>query len=75
MTRLKKQNFKNSDTSLHTYMDQRFKLDGRMDVDIQFDGKTMCTHVNIVVDALEQLPLSEGVCSQLGIVTYHPEVK
>ena len=36
--------------------------------------KTMRTTVYIV-DAQEELLLSEGVCRQLGILQYHPEVK
>ena len=34
----------------------------------------MRTPVYVKMDAQEQLLLSEGVCSQLGLVTYHPEV-
>ena len=34
----------------------------------------MRTPVYIKMDAQEQLLLSEGVCSQLRLVTYHPEV-
>ena len=41
--RLKKNNFKGANISPCTYMGQRFKLDGWMDRDVQFDGKTMCT--------------------------------
>ena len=46
-----------------------------MDLDITFNGKTMCTPVYIKMDALDQLRLPEGVCRQLGIVSYHPEVE
>ena len=46
-----------------------------MDLDITFDGKTMCTPVYIKMDAQDQLLLAEGVCRQLGIVSYHPEVE
>lgn len=34
----------------------------------------MKTTVYIKLDASEPLLLSEGVCRQLGIVTYHPDV-
>ena len=34
----------------------------------------MKTPVYVKMDAKEQLLLSEGVCRQLGIVTYHREV-
>ncbi len=46
-----------------------------MDLDISFDGKAMCTPVYIQADAQEQLLLSEGVCRQLEILQYHPEVE
>ena len=34
----------------------------------------MTTDIYAKMDASEPLLLSEGVCHQLGIVTYHPEV-
>lgn len=34
----------------------------------------MKTDMYVKMDASEPLLLSEGVCRQLGIVTYHPEV-
>ena len=34
----------------------------------------MMTDIYVKVDASEPLLLSKGVCCQLGIVTYHPEV-
>ena len=46
-----------------------------MDLDVTFDGKTMCTPIYITMDAHDQLLLSEGVCRQLGIIHYHPEVE
>ena len=46
-----------------------------MDLEISFDGKTMKTTVYIKADAYDQLLLSEGVCRQLGIVTYHSAVQ
>ncbi len=45
-----------------------------MMLDIAFEDKTMCTPVYVKMDAPEQLLLSEGVCRQLGIVTYHPSL-
>ena len=39
------------------------------------DGRTMCTPVYIKMDIQDQLLLAEGVCRQLGIVNYHPEVE
>ncbi len=43
-------------------------------LDVTFEDKTMCTPVYVKMDAPEQLLLSEGVCRQLGIVTYHPSL-
>lgn len=44
-----------------------------MDLDITFRDTTIWITVYLKIDAQEQLLLS-GVCSQLGLVTYHPEV-
>ena len=46
-----------------------------MDLDIAFAGKTMTTPLYIKVDPEEHLLLSEGVCQQLGIIRYHPDVE
>ena len=48
---------------------------GCINLDILFSEKTMKTTVYVKMDAQEQLLLSEGVCQQLGIVTYHPSIK
>ena len=45
-----------------------------MDLEISFDGKVLRTPVYIKMDAHDQLLLTEGVCSQLGIVEYHKDV-
>ena len=73
--RLRKKDLKPPDKKPRTYDQHTFTLDGRMDLDITFDGKTMCTPVYIKMDAQDQLLLAEGVCRQLGIISYHPEVK
>ena len=57
------------------YNQQKFSLDGRMDLDVTFRETTMRTLVYIKMDAHDPLLLSEGVCHQLGIVMYHPEVE
>ena len=44
-----------------------------MDMDLSFADK-MRTTVYIKMDAHDQLLLPEGVCRQLGIVSYHPSV-
>ena len=75
IARLRKRDFKPPDKTPKTYDQRSFKLDGRMDLDISFGDQTMCTPVYIKMDAHDQLLLSEGVCRQLGIVTYHPDVE
>ena len=41
-----------------------------MESEIEFGDTTMRTVVYIIMDAQDQLLLSEGVCRQLGIVMY-----
>ena len=73
--RLKKKDFLPADKVPRTYARQVFSLDGRMDLDITFGERTMCTPVYIKMDAHDGLLLSEGVCRQLGILSYHQDVK
>ena len=73
--RLKKRDFKRADKIPRTYDQQTFILHGKMDLDISFGDKTMSTAVYVKMDANDQLLLSEGVCNQLGIVTYHHDVR
>ena len=73
--RLKKRDFKPPDKTPRTYNQQVFSLDGRIALDLTFGETTMKTMVYVKMDATEQLLLSKGVCRQLGIVTYHPDVK
>ena len=75
MARLKKRDFKKADRTPRTYDQKTFTLDGRMDLDISFDGKTMNTAVYVKMDAHDQLLLSEGVCRQLGLIIYHRDVR
>ena len=75
VTRLMKRHFKKPDKIPRTYDQKTFTLDGWMDLEITFDDKTMCTPVYIKMDAAGQLLLSEGVCCQLGVVTFHPKVE
>ena len=74
VARLRKKDFKAADKTPCTYNRQPFHLDGRMDLDIVFGDKTMRTPVYIKMDAPDELLLSEGVCRQLDIVTYHKDV-
>lgn len=73
VARLKKRNFKTADRTPRTYDLRPFRLDGRIDLDIHFEGKTMRSP--IYINAHDQLLLSEGVCRQLGIISYHERVK
>jgi len=45
-----------------------------MQLEISFGEKKMKTSVYIKMDAYDQLLLSEGVCRQIGIIVYHPDV-
>ena len=61
MACLKRQNFKKADRIPQTYDRKTFNLDGRMDMEVTFEGKAMCTPVYIKMDAADQLLLSEEV--------------
>ena len=73
--RLKKKHFMKADKVPRTYDQQPFRLDGRMDLEVTFGDKQMTTPIYIKMDAHDQLLLSEGVCRQLGIIEYHPDVE
>ena len=75
IARLKRRNFKPADKVPRTYDQQPFRLDGRMDLDITFGDRKITTPIYIKMDAHDQLLLSEGVCRQLGILHYHPDVE
>lgn len=72
--RLKKKNFKTPDKVPKNYDGREFRLDGCMEMEITFNDKTLITTVYIKMDAIDQLLLSEGVCRQLNIVSYHPSI-
>ena len=69
--RLRKRDFHKANTIPRTYDRKTFRLDACIDLKITFTEKMMKTTVYIKADAYHQLLLSEGVCRQLGIVTYH----
>ena len=75
VARLHQRDFKKPDKIPRTYDQNTFHIDGRVDLDITFQDCTMKTPVYVKMDAKEQLLLSEGVCRQLGIVTYHRDVE
>ena len=61
-THIRKKDFKKVDKVPRTYCQQTFHLDGRLDLNLTFNDKTMITPVYIKFDAHDQLLLSEGVC-------------
>ena len=73
--RLHKKNFKPVDKVACSYDQRPFRLDGRMDLEITLEDKSIITPVYIKMDTPKQLLLSGGVCRQLGILTYHPDVQ
>ncbi len=75
VARLKKKDLKPPDKSPRNYDRRPFKLHGRIDMTISFAGRMLTTPVYIKMDAEEPLLLSEGVCRQLGIIQYHPDVE
>ena len=75
IAKLKKSQFKKADKVPHTYDRRQFKLDGRLDLDVDFADKTMNSPIYVKMDAHDDLLLSEGICRHLGIVEYHPSVK
>ena len=74
VAKLYKRNFKPADKISYSFDRKPFRLDGKLELDVSFKDCTITTDVYVKMDASEQLLLSEGVCQQLGIVTYHPEV-
>ena len=74
VAKLHRRDFKQPDKTPRTHDQKTFHIDGRVDLDITFQECTMKTPVYVKMDAKEQLLLSEGVCRQLGIVTYHGAV-
>ena len=72
--KLRKSQCRPPDRIPHTYDGHSFTLHGRVDIDITFGDTVMNTPVYIKPDAKDQLLPSEGICHQLGILTYHPSV-
>ena len=50
-------------------------MDGQIDLHISFGEEVICTTAYVKLVAPDQLLLSETVCCQLGIVSYHPSVQ
>jgi hypothetical protein len=73
--RLRKSQLLKPDRTPYTYDGKPFALDGRMQLDLTFKDRTIQTTIYLKMDATDQLLLSEGVCRQLGMLTYHPKVE
>ena len=58
VARLRKRDFKPADRKPYMYGDQPFNLDGRMDLDVSFDGKTVCTPVYVLKDGCKGEPVT-----------------
>ena len=74
VAKLKRKSLKRADKTPRTYDMRVFTLDGRMNLDIKFGGRTMNTPVYIKMDSPTGLLLSEKICQQLRILTYHPSI-
>jgi len=75
VAKLHKKDFKSPDKQPRMYNLQLFRVHGRIEVDVSFGDHTMKTPIYIKMDAPEQLLFSEGICHQLGIIRYYPDVK
>ena len=71
VAKLRKSKFRKPDKVPRAYDGRTFTLDGKMELDVAFNGVSMRTPVSIKADALL---LGEGVCRQLQIISYHPSI-
>ena len=72
--KLRKRDFRKPDQVPRNYDGKDFHLDGCMEMDLMFQHIILATTVYVKMDAIDQLLLSEGVCRQLGIVSYHSSI-
>ena len=75
ITGLDESRLKPADLKACTYDQKPITLDGQIDLHISFGEKVICTTAYVKLVAPDQLLLSETVCCQLGIVSYHPSVQ
>ena len=71
---IRKRDFRPADKTPVAYGRQPFTLHGKMSLSTSFGGQEMVLPIYIKMDSEEPLLLAEGVCRQLQIVTYHPDV-
>ena len=72
---LEESSLKPTDLKAFTYDQKPINLDGQLDLHISFSKRVIYTTVYVKLVALDQLLLTEAVCCQLGIVSYHPSVQ
>ena len=75
VAKLRKRQFQQPDKTPLNYDGKTFNLHGKIQLEIGFSGRVISTAVYVKMDAVDQLLLSEGVCQQLNLVTYHPDVE
>ena len=75
ITGLDESRLKPADLKACTYDQKPITLDGQIDLHISFGEEVICTTAYVKLVAPDQLLLSETVCCQLGIVSYHPSVQ
>ena len=72
--KLQKRDLRKQDRVPRNNDGKEFHLNGCMEMDLTFQDITLTTTVYIKMDIIDQLLLSEGVCRQLGILSYHSSV-
>ena len=69
-----KRDIKPADKTPCNYNHKPFSIDGKLKLKVTFLDLTMKTDSYVKMNAHEPLLVSDGVCRQLGIVTYHTAV-
>ena len=72
---LEESSLKPADLKACTYDQKPINLDAQLDLHNSFSKRVICTTVYVKLVALDQLLLTEAVCCQLGIVSYHSSVQ
>ena len=75
VAKLRKRDFKPPDKIPKNYDLNPFHVDSMNDVGVEFQSRTAKTSVYVKMYATEEFLLSEGVCRQLSIISYHPKVQ
>ena len=75
VAKLRKRPFQEPDKTPYNYNGKAFNLHGKIQLEIGFGDRVISIAVYVKMDAVDQLLLSEGVCQQLNLLTYHPDVE